>query len=378
MLPLVLSVVLAFALNTTSTNSGPDGPDIEVETYATGLDAPWGMAFLPDGRMIVTEKPGSIRIVNTNGSISEALTGAPEVCACGQGGMLDVQVHPDFENNSMVYLAYAHPIQKDGEKLGYTAIARAKLNGLALENLEVIYKADDKFYTKRGHHFGSRIVFDEEGYLFFSIGDRGQQDLAQDYTNPNGGMHRIHDDGRIPEDNPFVDMPGAIKSLWTYGNRNPQGVDVHPTTGEIWAAEHGPRGGDELNHIQKGLNYGWPTITYGINYNGSVITDETSREGMEQPNWFWKPSIAACGMSFYTGDVFGPWKNSLLVTSLKFGEIHRLSLNGGSVIHSEVITKIEGRPRDVLTGPDGNIYVAVEAGEGRIDRIVPKSETTSE
>jgi len=371
---LLLTVLAMTVASTNCTLTAQDLVEFDTEVYATGLDAPWGMAFLPDGRMLVTEKPGAVKIVDTDGSVSLPMTGIPEVCACGQGGMLDVQVHPDFENNSLVYLAFAHPIMQGDDKTSFTAIARGELKGNGLENVEVIYQADEKFYTKRGHHFGSRIVFDADGYLYFSIGDRGEQDKAQDYTNPNGGIHRIHDDGRIPEDNPFVDVDGAQKSLWTYGNRNPQGVDVHPTTGAIWAAEHGPRGGDELNHIQKGLNYGWPTITYGINYNGTIITDQVAKEGMEQPNWYWKPSIAACGMSFYTGDQFPAWKNSLFVTALKFGELHRLSIHGGSVIHSEVVSKFEGRPRDVITGPDGNVYIAIEGETGRIDRLVPKSE----
>ncbi len=363
---LLLSV---FFVHCTSV-AAQDKVEFDQEVFTSGLSAPWGIAFLPDGRLLVTEKAGVLKVIDNTGTAS-VITGTPEVCECGQGGLLDVQVHPNFEANNTIYLSFSDQMMDGEEKLGFTAIARGKLTGGALEDLEVIWKADEEFYSKKGQHFGSRIVFDADGFLYFSVGDRGERDRAQDRSMPNAGIHRIHDDGQIPADNPFVGMDDVVPSFYTYGNRNPQGMDINPGTGEIFAAEHGPRGGDELNHIRSGKNYGWPVISYGINYNGSVLTEVTAKEGMEQPSWFWKPSIATCGISFYTGDI-ADWQNSLFVTSLKFGELHRLTLNGNSVIHSEVLTKIDGRPRDVLTGPDGNIYIAVDGEDGRIERLIPK------
>ncbi len=349
---------------------------VAVETYAEGLSMPWGMAFLPDGRMLVTERGGTIRLVGTNGSVSEALAGVPEVCACGQGGLLDIALHPEYETNGWIYITYSDKrVGNNGRDLGYTTLMRARLDGMALVDQETLYQADEKFYTRRGQHFGSRIVFDDEGYVYFSIGDRGQRDQVQDLSVPHGKVHRLHDDGRVPEDNPFVDTPDAIASIWSYGHRNQQGMAVHPTTRDIWATEHGPRGGDELNVVRKGLNYGWPVITYGINYNGSSITDLTEKEGMEQPATHWTPSIAVCGIDFYTGEAFPEWQNSLLVTSLKFSRLERVVLDGDRVVSQEIISEPGGRLRDVQTGPDGYIYIAVEAGEDNstIIRLVPAS-----
>ena len=345
----------------------------EIEEFATGFDSPWGMAFLPDGRMLVTEKTGNLRLVDVDGTVSEPLGGVPEVCVCGQGGLLDVQVHPNYDENGWIYLSYSDPIMDDdGNKLGFTAITRAKLDGMSLVNQETIYKTDEEFYTSRGQHYGSRIVFDNDGYMFFSIGDRGQRDKGPQFLNmPSGKIHRLYDDGRIPHDNPFVGVEGAEASVWSYGHRNPQGLDFHTETGTLWGAEHGPRGGDELNHVRKGLNYGWPVISYGINYNGTSFTDITAKDGMEQPAHHWTPSIATCGITFYTGDKFPEWKGDVFVTSLKFGKVHRVVLNGLSVESDEELVETGGRPRDVITGPDGYLYIAIEDAPGRIVRLIP-------
>ena len=345
--------------------------DIVAETYAEGFEIPWALEFLPDGRLLVTERQGTIRIVSPDGSVSEPIDGVPPVRARGQGGLMDIVLHPDFANNQLVYLSYSEPGAGDGDDtIGYTVIDRARLTGLALTDVERVYEVDAEFYSRRGHHFGSRIVFDADGFLYFTIGDRGQRPLAQSVETPNGKVHRLHDDGRIPADNPFAEQPGAITSIWSYGHRNPQGMAVHPATGEIYTTEHGPRGGDELNRIQKGVNYGWPAITYGINYNGTPITEEMTDDGMEQPILFWNPSIAPCGIDFYDGDQFPKWKNHLLVTALAFQQLRRVHIEQGRVIHQEIIFEPGSRFRDVETGPDGLIYVALEE-PGRIVRLSP-------
>ena len=366
-----LASLLLIAASQPTTHSDDKLPFKE-ETYATGLDSPWGMAFLPDGRMLVTEKIGNLRIVNTDGSLSEPIAGLPEICVCGQGGLMDVQVHPDYEESGWIYLAYsAKRLNAEDQATGYTSIARAKLDGMELAGLEIIYEAPVEVFSARRQHYGSRIVFDDEGYMFFTIGDRGQRDLAQSIRTPNGKVHRLHDDGRIPTDNPFYYIPEAVKSIWSFGHRNPQGLDRHPETGTLWDAEHGPKGGDELNHVRKGLNFGWPVITYGINYNDTPITDITEKDGMEQPAHYWVPSIATCGIEFYDGDAFPEWANNLFVTSLKFGNIHRIVLDGETVQSEEVFYETGGRPRDVQTGPDGYLYIAIEDAPGRIVRLVP-------
>ena len=342
-----------------------------VETFATGLGVPWGLAFLPDGRLLVTEREGQLRIVGTDGTVSPPIDGVPKVLAKGQGGLMDVILHPQYAETGWIYLSYSDPLPGPlGGMLSYTAISRGRLQDEELVNVEVIHRVPDQFYTRHSHHYGSRIVFDREGYLYHAIGDRGQRPLAQNVTLPNGKIHRLHDNGGVPSDNPFVGSTGAIPSIWSYGHRNPQGMAMHPETDQLWAAEHGPKGGDELNLVLRGLNYGWPAITYGINYNGTPITDQTHAEGMEQPQTYWVPSIAVCGIDFYTGTLFGNWQNDLLVTSLRFNRLHRLRLAGTEVVHDEIAYQGESRMRDVQTGPDGAIYLAVE-DPGRILRLVP-------
>ena len=342
------------------------------ELVIGGLGVPWGLAFLPDGRLLVTEKEGRLGIVSLSDNVVFPVSGLPPIHDQGQGGLMDVTLHPDYEENGWIYLSYSEP-KKDahGNVTSYTVIARARLSGIALEGFEVVYQAEEKFYGHQHHHFGSRVVFDNEGYLYFSIGDRGQRKLAQSIQLPNGKIHRLHDDGQVPSDNPFVDHEDAIKSIWSFGHRNPQGLAVHPQTGQIWATEHGPRGGDELNHIKKGTNYGWPAITYGINYNGTLITDRTHKEGLEQPVLYWNPSIAVCGIDFYDGARFGHWKNNLLVTALAFKQLLRIGFEGERVIHQEIIYEPGSRIRDVETGPDGLIYVALE-DPGRVVRLMPE------
>ncbi len=342
-----------------------------VETFATGLDVPWGLAFLPDGRLLVTEREGRLRIVSPDGAVSPPLAGVPKVLAKGQGGLMDVALHPQYAATGWIYLSYSDPLSGPlGGTLSYTAISRGRLQEGQLLDVELIHRVPDQFYTRHSHHYGSRIVFDREGYLYLAIGDRGQRPLAQNVKLPNGKIHRLHDNGRVPADNPFVGRDGAIASIWSYGHRNPQGMAMHPETGQLWAAEHGPKGGDELNLVQRGLNYGWPIITYGTNYDGTPITDQTHAAGMEQPQTYWVPSIAVCGIDFYTGEQFGNWQNDLLVTSLRFDRLHRLRLAGTAVVRDEIVYQGESRMRDVQTGPDGAVYLAVE-DPGRILRLVP-------
>ena len=341
-----------------------------VETFATGFGVPWGLAFLPDGRLLVTEQDGLLRIVAQDGTPSEPLGGVPPVFARGQGGLMDVALHPRYAEQGWIYLSYSEPLPgPGGSTLGHTVIARARLGEARLADLEIVYRVPERFYTRHSYHFGSRILFDRAGFLYFAIGDRGQRDLAQSVEWPNGKIHRLRDDGSVPPDNPFAGQEDAVESIWSYGHRNPQGLALHPATGELWSAEHGPKGGDELNHVRRGLNYGWPAITYGINYDGTVISDLTHAEGMEQPETYWVPSIALCGIDFYTGDRFPRWRHDLLVTSLRFNRLHRLRLQGREVVHEEIVYRGKSRVRDVQTGPDGAVYLAVER-PGRILRLV--------
>jgi len=337
----------------------------QVQTYIDGFDIPWGMAFMPDKRMLVTDRIGDIWIVAKDGTNKVKVIGeVPSVRSKGQGGMLDVEVHPDFINNSFIYLTYSDI----SDNKFHTSLIRAKLVNNKLVDSEVIFRPKEQFFTKKTHHYGSRIVFDDDGFIYFSIGDRGDRDLAQNLDMPNGKMYRIYDDGTIPIDNPFYYTKGAIKSIWSYGHRNAQGLAIHPLTRQIWEAEHGPRGGDEVNIILKGHNYGWPVITYGKNYSGTIISRFTHREGMDQPVFHWTPSIAVCGIAFYDGDQFPEWKNNLLATSLKFERLHRVELDGLNMVKDEIIFEAGSRVRDVEIGPNGMIYVALE-DPGRIVQI---------
>lgn len=342
-----------------------------LETVADRLSTPWGMAFLPDGHLLFTEKSGELRLIENGRLRVDPIRGTPAVRDSGQGGLLEVAVHPRYTENGWIYLAYSDPATRDGQAVSLTTIVRGKLRDGAWVEQQTIWRAPLEFYRPGGGvHFGCRIVFDADGYLFFSHGERGRQDDAQNLKLPNGKIHRIHDDGRIPADNPFAQQPGAFASIWTYGNRNPQGLAFEPGTGALWSTEHGPRGGDELNLIRRGANYGWPVISYGMNYNGTPVTALTAQDGMEQPVEHWTPSIAVCGIDFYTGNAFPRWQGNLLVTALAQQELRRVVIENGKVTHQEVLLKDLGRVRDVQTGPDGAIYVALNQPD-RIVRLVP-------
>jgi len=341
-----------------------------LRTVVDGLDTPWSMAFLPDGRWLVTELKGRLRVVENGRLLPEAVAGTPQVLAAGQGGLMEVALHPDYSKNGWIYLAYSDAAPGDRKDMGLTVVVRGRIKDNRWAEEQTIYRAPYELYRPGGVHFGCRLVFDRSGYLFFSIGERGHKEDAQNIARPNGKIHRIHDDGRIPADNPFVGRTNALASIWTYGNRNPQGLDLHPVTGELWETEHGPRGGDELNLILKGRNYGWPVITYGIDYNGTPISDLTEKAGMEQPVIHWTPSIAVCGIDFYEGNRFPKWKNSLFVTALAQQELRRVVLEGHRVTDQEVLFKNIGRLRDVACGPDGFLYVLLNKPD-KIVRLEP-------
>lgn len=319
------------------------------------LDIPWGFTFLPDGSMLITEKAGEL--IHFKNGKKTSISGLPEIYLRGQGGLLDIVLHPNYRENGWIYFSYASS-QGEGEG-GNTAIARAKLNKHSLEHFEVLYKASPN--STKGQHFGSRLVFDKDGYLFFTIGERGNRDVnPQDITRDCGKVYRLNDDGTIPEDNPFIKDPNAKKAIYSYGHRNPQGMALHPKTMEIWTHEHGPKGGDEINIIKAGKNYGWPVISFGVNYSGTTFTDKTAKEGMEQPIHYWVPSIAPSGMAFINSDKYGDWNGNLLVGSLKFQYLDMCTLEENKVIKEERLLDGLGRVRSVEQGPDGYIYVGIE------------------
>lgn len=325
------------------------------EIIVPNLNIPWGFAFLPDQSILITEKTGKLFHFKEN-KLNE-IKGLPEIYVRGQGGLMDIILHPDYSTNGWIYISY---VSEDGKGSGgNTTIMRAKLSNETLTDKKVLYKATPN--SRRGIHFGSRLVFDNEGYLYFSIGDRGDRDTnPQDITRDCGKIYRINDDGSIPKDNPFIANNNAKKAIFSYGHRNPQGMTLHPETGDIWTHEHGPKGGDEINIIKAGKNYGWPKISYGINYNGTKFTEHTSLPGMEQPLHHWTPSIAPSGMTFISSDKYGNWKGDLLVGSLKFQYISRCKLKDGKVISETKLLENLGRIRSINQGPDGFIYVGIE------------------
>ena len=341
------------------------GP-IRITAVAQGLEHPWGLEFLPDDRMLVTERPGRLRIVTPDGQLSEPLAGVPAVRAVGQGGLLDVALDPDFADNQLVYLSYAEP--GEGNKSG-TAVARGRLTDAGLEQVEVLFRQVPKVDSR--HHYGSRLVFDRSGRLFITLGDRGnQREAVQDLSTSIGKVMRIERDGTVPADNPFVGREGALPEVFSYGHRNIQGADLHPVTGELWTHEHGPRGGDEVNITRAGLNYGWPVITYGREYHGPSIGEGTEKAGMEQPLHYWVPSIAPSGMAFYTAEAIPAWRGNLLVGALAAQQLARLELSADDkVVHEERIP-IGERVRDVVQGPDGAVYLLTDTGSAsRILRL---------
>ena len=347
---------------------------LNVEVFAEGLEIPWAIDFLDPQTALITEKPGRVRVVSKGKLLPEPVKNIPKVLNEGQGGLMDVAVDPNYKENGWIYLAFSHVLDKkagEDRSGAMTKIVRGKIENNTWTNEQVLFEAPHEMYRTTRHHYGCRIVFDKKGYLYFSIGERGIGKEAQDITLPNGKTHRINKDGSIPADNPFVNTPNAIKSIYSFGNRNIQGIAIHPVTDEVWATEHGPMGGDELNLIKAGKNYGWPEISYGINYDGKIITEYTHKPGMEQPNLYWRPSIAVCGLDFYTGDLFAKWKNKLLVGALKYEEVRLLDIEGDRVTHDEIIFKGQGRVRDVQTGPDGAIYVVLN-DPGTVLKLMPK------
>lgn len=364
--------IIITAVSCTKKEETPKGAIVEsekqkfvVDTITNQLTNPWGIAFLPDGRILVTERAGEIRIVKDGKLLDEKIQGVPAVYAKGQGGLLDIQLHPNFKENAFIYLSYAKPAE---DSTGGTVIARAKLEGNALTNLEELFHASPTASSEV--HFGSRIAFDGNGYMFFTSGERGTKENAQDLTNHLGKVLRLHDDGKIPSDNPFVSVIGAKSEIWSYGHRNLQGLYYDKTTGTLWEHEHGPRGGDELNIIEKGKNYGWPVITYGINYDSTIITDLKEKEGMEQPVRYWVPSIAPCGLTMVTSDKYPGWKGNLLVGALSHQLVARVEIVDKKFVKEERLMEKIGRVRAVAESPDGYIYVALE-NPGKLLRLVP-------
>src|SRR5262245_20981000 len=337
---------------------------VDVQTIAKGLEHPWSLAFLPDKRMLVTERPGRLRVVGPDSRVSEPLTGVPQVYASGQGGLLDVALSPTFDQDRLVYLSFA----ESGEGGAGTAVARGRLGERGLENTQVIWRQQPK--VSGSNHWGSRIVFRPDGTLFVTLGERfNHSERAQDLSATLGKIVRINPDGSAPPDNPFVNRAGALAEIWSYGHRNVQAATLHPETGQLWTVEHGARGGDELNHPEPGKNYGWPVISYGVEYSGFKIGVGTARQGMEQPVYYWDPVIAPSGATFYTGEAFPDWRGDLLVGSLSPGGLVRLRLAGGRVIEETRYPIDDGRVRNVRQAPDGGLYLLTDVARGRILRL---------
>lgn len=343
---------------------------VRVVTVAAGLEHPWGVAFLPDGRMLVTERPGRLRVVAPDGTLSAPIMGLPEVDARGQGGLLDVALDPHFPETGWIYLSYSEP---RGGGTNATAVARARLHTDGLQGLAVIFRQQPAAESQA--HFGSRLVFAPDGRLFVTLGERSARhfiERAQQLDSHFGKVVRIERDGGVPSDNPFLNRAEALPEIWSYGHRNPQGAAVHPVTGELWVSEHGPMGGDELNIARPGRNYGWPVITYGRAYSGAAIGEGTAREGMEQPAYYWVPSIGTCGLAFYTSDRIPGWRSSVFVGGLRDRLLARLELDGARVVHEErLFAELRERIRDVRQGPDGLLYLLTDSAEGRVLRIEP-------
>jgi aldose sugar dehydrogenase len=368
---LVALSALGLAAGALAQPPGPPGETFKVVTVAEGLKNPWSMAWLPNGDMLVTERGGTLRIIRDGKLLPDPVPGVPEVRAQGQGGLQDVVLHPNFAENHLLYLSYSKP--RNGGKEGTTALSRARFENDRLVDVKEIFEA--KAWSDRPGHFGARIAFDKQGFLYMSVGDRMaglgpngmDPDLeghpAQDLSNHQGTIVRLRDDGSVPSDNPFVGQAGKLPEIWSYGHRNPQGLAVHPETGELWETEHGPQGGDELNLIKRGVNYGWPVIGYGANYVIGTEIGKREREGMEQPRAFWVPSIATSGLAFYTGDKFANWRGNAFVggmTNAGYRQLVRVSLDGPTVTNREPLLMGQYRIRDVRQGPDGFLYLAID------------------
>lgn len=344
------------------------GEQFKLEVLTKGSDIFWSLAFMPDQSLLITQRNG--KLFHYKDDKLQQIKGTPKVWRYGQGGLLEVHLHPQYSSNGWVYLSYSET--KDGDT-GMTAVSRGRIKNNKWVDEQKIFTTAKNLHTGAGTHFGSRFVFDN-GYLYFAIGDRSRKHQAQDLSKPNGKIHRIHDDGRIPSDNPFINTKNAIPSIWSYGHRNPQGLDLDPNTGLLWETEHGPRGGDEVNLIEKGKNYGWPEITYGMNYSGTPITEHTHKPGMEQPKHYWVPSIAVAGIDFYQGSKFKNWQGKLLVGGMASQELHLLDIKNNQVVSDTIVLKNAGRVRDVATGPDGNIYLLLNRrtpSSSKLARLVP-------
>lgn len=358
--PIVFLFIFLLTVNCNSQKNGPEiqVPSTEKYTYQVlvdGIDIPWGLAFIGEDEFLITEKNGTL--YRAKNGIKTSIEGLPPVYPRGQGGLLDVATAPDFDQSNTIYLTMSSPIGDDPG--GHTALYSAQLESNQLINLKLLYKGD--YNTKKGQHWGSRIAFDNQGHLYFSIGDRGNREInPQDISRDGGKIYRLNLDGSIPADNPFIHNENSRKAIFSYGHRNPQGMITHPETGKIWIHEHGPKGGDEINIIEKGKNYGWPIITYGVNYSGTPISSETHNPDMEQPLYYWVPSIAPSGMAFSSSDIYPEWKGNLFVGSLKFEYLERLVLKNNKVVKREKILDQIGRVRNVEEGPDGYLYLGVE------------------
>jgi glucose/arabinose dehydrogenase len=361
---LVCSALPLFASKQIETEKQTIGYEIVTDQ----LSYPWSLTFLPDGAILITEKNGTLRYLDATGNLDPIpIQGLPKIRSHGQGGLLDVALHPEFESNRYVYISYA---ERAGNQYG-TTVMRGKLKNHALEQTEVIFRLSNK--TKSRHHFGSRLIFDNQGYLFITLGDRGDKSRAQDLSDHAGSLIRLHDDGRVPKDNPFSENSQARPEIYSYGHRNIQGATLHPSSELLWTHEHGPQGGDEINIPKAGHNYGWPVITYGVNYVlGTKIGEGTHKAGMEQPIYTWIPSIAPSGMVFYTGDQYPAWKGNLFVGSLKFQQLVRLEVENNTITHEErLLTDELGRIRDVRQGPDGLLYLLTDEKNGKVVKIFP-------
>lgn len=361
-----ISLAISQSVNANSHDDSPKTDAITVTTLAEGLEHPWGMVFLPSGDMLVTERAGGIRRLTKDGALSERLKNVPEVVANNQGGMLDITVDPDFSENNTVYFCYSKP-SDNGQAGSSSSVAKATLANNKFENVEVIFSASP--VIDNGFHFGCRLVFDADKSLYITLGDRYKyMKEAQNTSNHFGSIVRINRDGSVPEDNPFIN--GDAPEVFSYGHRNVQGVTVHPQTGVVWAMEHGPKGGDEINIIKKAANYGWPEITYGIDYSGEIISDKTHMDGMEQPWLYWDPSIAPSGLTFYTGDMFKEWQGDILVGSLKFTHLRRVEIeNGKPAKQHEYLRENGARIRDVDVDSEGAIYLLTDAPNGKVLKL---------
>ena len=363
----IASLFSAFANSDLNHQGVSDTSTLEVtpQILYDELSNPWGMVWLNDGRMLVTERSGEILVFKNDKYTGQKLTGVPAVVAKGQGGLMDIQVDPDYKSNGWIYITFSKPV---GD-LATTAVVRFKLKGNQIVEKQDVFEA--KPALKADFHFGSRIVFDKEKYLYVSIGERGTQPKVQELDNDHGKIHRIYTDGKVPKDNPFVGQAGAHGSIWTYGHRNPQGMVYDAVNNRIWEDEHGPKGGDELNLIVKGKNYGWPKASYGINYDGTILTPDKQLSGVEDPKHYWVPSIGPCGMAIVTSNKYPGWKGNLLIGALAFTHLNRVTLDGTTYKSEDRMLKGKGRFRHVAESPDGYIY-AITEGPGTLIKLMPK------